>query len=244
MKQLRYLLTTFRTTDEDLGGGESTDPTLAPPSSEDSPVEAPPSETPSWMDSLEVPDDQREQFKDITNDQVLDRIKGPVAPENYEFTLPEGVTEEAIDKDMFQKYTDGLAEVGKKHGLSQEALNEIAGYTTSLDLSRSEAAGPASIEAAKEVFAGELKDWQTEVGATKAQESITRADRAISGFVTEGLAKLLDDTGLRNSPDVIETFAKIGAAIGEESMPNNTPSTSEGDSRSKKLNALYPSMTK
>ena len=244
MKKLRILLTVFKTTDESLDGGSEADPTLAPPSSEDSSAGDPPSDPPSWMDTLEVPEDQREQFKDITNDQVLDRIKGPVAPENYEFTLPEGVTEEAVDKDMYQKFTDGLAEVGKKHGLSQDALNEIAGYTTSLDLSRAETAGPASIEAAKEVFAGEMKTWQTEVGATKAQESITRADKAISGFVTEGFAKLLDDTGLRNSPDVIETFAKIGAAISEESMPHNAPSTSESDSRSKKLNALYPSMTK
>ena len=246
MKKLRIMLTIFRTTDDNSDGGDTlADPVPAPPSGVDNPPASdPPSDPPSWMESLSVPEDQREDFKDITNEQVLDRIRGPVAPENYEFTLPEGVTDEAIDKDTYQKFTDGLAEVGKKHGLPQEALNEIAGYTTSLDLSRAAEAGPASIEAAKEVFAGEMKAWQTEVGATKAQEAITGADKAIAGFVTEGFMKLLDDTGLRNSPEVIQTFAKIGAAISEQSMPNRGSSDPESDARSQKLDNLYPTMKK
>ena len=248
MKNLRYLWAMFLTVDGDppagdppVGGDPNADPTPSPSPTGEPPAGDPPIST--WMDALAVPDDQREAYKDLTNEQVLEKLQGPVAPEKYEFSLPEGVTADVIDQDLYDGYTNGLTEIAKKHGLSQDAVNEIAGFTTKYDVDRQAAAGPQSIENAKAVFGDELKAWKTEVGATKAQEAITRSDKAIVGFVTPQLLKLLDDTGLRHSPDVIQTFARIGEVIGEDSIPKPHPSTPEGgDDRAAKLAQLYPSM--
>ena len=245
--KLKILWATFITTEGDpapVGGDPAAvDPTASPSPAGEPPAGDPPVST--WMDALAVPDDQREAYKDLTNEQVLEKLQGPKAPETYEFSLPEGLTEETIDKASYDGFTSGLSEVAKKHGLSQEAVNEIAGFATKYDVDRQAAAGPQSIEQAKAVFGDELKAWKSEVGATKAQEAITRSDKAIQGFVTPQLLKLLDDTGLRHSPDVIQTFARIGEVIGEDSIPKPHPSTPEGgDDRAAKLAQLYPSMAK
>lgn len=244
--KMRYLWAIFTTTEGDpapVGGDPADDPAPSDPPAGDPPAGDPPAS--SWMDALAVPEDQREAFKDLTNEQVLERLNGPKAPEAYEFTLPEGVTAEAIDQASYDGFTGGLSEIAKKHGLPQDAVNEIAGFATRYDVDRQAEAGPQAIEQAKTLFGDELKAWKSEVGATKAQEAITASDKAIAGFVSPAFLKILDDTGLRHSPDVIQTFAKIGEVIGEDSLPKPHPSTPDGaDDRAAKLKQLYPSMAK
>ena len=246
---LRILFTKYVTTEgegEDTpagGDGEGGTPLAGESPAGDSPGTPLAGEQPSWMDALEIPEEGREAYKDLTNEQVREKLNGPVAPEKYDFTLPEGMAEDAVDKDVFAGFTGKLGELGQKHGLSQEAMNEISQMAVQTDVDRN--AGPGAVEAGKEVFNSELDAWKKEMGATKSQELITGANRARVGFMTPGFAKLLDDTGLGNSPDVIQTFAAISAVIGEDSMPKPAHGTSQpGDDREQKLNSLYPSMKK
>ncbi len=237
MKELRVLLALFITTEDDSGDTSDDNPPTGESPTGDSGV------SPSWMDSLEIPEDGREAYKDLTNEQVIERLTGPVAPDAYEFTLPEGMKDDALDKDSYGAFTEGLGAVAKELGLSQDQANKVAQFATKFQVDLQENAGPNAIEKGKEIFAGELQSWKSEVGATKAQESITNSDKVLAGFSDPGFLKMLDDTGLRNSPEVIRTFAAIGAVIGEDSVPKPQVGVKNAeDERAAKLAALYPSM--
>lgn len=75
--------------------------------------------------------------------------------------------------------------------------------------------------AAKQQMDAAIASWQTAVksdpdlGGDKYDATVIDFDAGVKAIGSEGLAKLLDSTGLRHQPDVVRAFAKAGRLVKE-----------------------------
>jgi len=221
----RFLWAIFCTTEGD-GDGSGQDGGDSTPPAGDS--------IPEWVGSIDGLDEgQKELFKGLDAKTLVEKIQGPQIPEAY--ALPEGIDDSKVDKNLIASFS----EVAREAGLTQAQWNSLVSH----DIKARAEQGEATIAEAKSNIEAELKEWQKENGATKAQESITGANKVLESFGTEGFVKLLDETGLRNSPDVVMTLAKIAEVLSEDSM-RGANQGGEPTDRQSKLAARYPSMNK
>lgn len=227
----RILLAIFATIPDDppaepAGGDPAGDP-AAPQGGDPPPVDPPAGDPPagegapktSWMDGIEgITDEHREALKDMTPEQVLEKLtsKGPEAPEEYSFELPEGINKDDLEGEAFDQFTGGLGEIAKKHGLSQDALSDILGYAAKFDVDRSQNFVQEMQEHNKRVFADGLAQMKKDLGASEAQKTFTLAKATMKAFADEGLWEFLNSTGLGDSPDLIRLFARVGESVSED----------------------------
>lgn len=129
------------------------------------------------------------------------------APEKYEFKLPEGVE---VDAEVMGK----LEGIAKELNLSQEAAQKFADLGPEL----LQKWGKTQTEAIQKTQGEWLEATKTdkEFGGEKIDANIAVAKKALDTFGTPALAKLLNDTGLGNHPEVIRAFYRAGKAISED----------------------------
>jgi hypothetical protein len=160
------------------------------------------------------------------------------APAEVELKLPTGVV---ADPDML----GGLKELVKAGDLSGEAAQKAVDlYTKSYQKSQTQSL---------ERFNQEQVDWakaiedDKEMGGNPEKLQVTRAnvDKAMTRFGSPSFNEWAKKTGFGNHPEMVRTFAKIGAAMKEDSIGGSTtpPSgTGAAKSESEKAAARYPNM--
>ncbi len=150
----------------------------------------------------------------------------PAIPEKYDFTtakLPEGIK-------LSPELVDAIAPVLKKHGLTQEAANELV-ETHAAATQKLMAAQQKQEEAdftkwmadrAKANTDAIKQEWGHEFDG-----NLKMAQRGLARLFpgTEG-KRLLDETGLGNHPEFLKAFLAVGKMIQEDKPPNGATSPS------------------
>ena len=111
---------------------------------------------------------------------------------------------------------DEIAEFSKKHGLSNEAAQEILkGQETLLN---------EFTEGLRQRHEAQVDAWEEEVrndpqlGGDNLAKNLERGKRAIEAFGSEAFIEGLKETGYGNHPEVIRTFAKIGELVDNDEL--------------------------
>ena len=141
-----------------------------------------------------------------SQDQATDRPAteaAPVVPQDFEITVPDGVT---ADDEVMSEFK-GLA---KELNLSQADAQRLADLQIKMTLRQGEemrAQHVAWTEAAK---------TDKEFGGEAFAANLSAAKAALDTFATPELRSLLNVTGLGNHPEVIRAFVRIGKQISED----------------------------
>ena len=128
----------------------------------------------------------------------------PPAP--IALTAPEGVEVDAA----------AIATWATEQGLTQAQAEAVLGREVSAKQSAAEALADQVTAAQTEWLEAAKAD--PEIGGAKFDASAESARRAIAAYGSDALKKALDETGLGNHPELIRVFAKIGAAMREDSF--------------------------
>lgn len=126
------------------------------------------------------------------------------APEQYEFTAPEG-------KQYDQGTIEAFSAAAKEANLSQEKAQKLL-ETMSPKLAERQMAQIAEVQ----------KQWtesskaDKEFGGEKLGENLGVAKKALDQFGTPELKSLLEESGLGNHPEVVRFFYRAGKAISED----------------------------
>lgn len=151
----------------------------------------------------------------------------PVAPEKYEFKLPEGVKLEADELSEIE----AIAKEGK---LSQEAAQKLVDSRVK--------ANQKVLDGHKAALEKQLADtrasWRTasESDPELQGESIAQAQRGMSAYASPELVKLLGETKFGDHPLVIKHFKALGALVKEDVVVPGSPQ-GQGKSLAEKM---YP----
>lgn len=127
----------------------------------------------------------------------------------YELELSEGSL-------LAKEKVDEIAEFAKKHGLSNEAAQEV--------LKAQESVVSEHMEGLREQHKKAVEGWyqesvnDPEIGGDNLKQHAERAKRAIDAFGTEALANGLKETGYANHPEVVRVFSKIGELIDNDEI--------------------------
>lgn len=135
------------------------------------------------------------------------KLGRPAKPEEYVPKLPEGLTEDKLDKarlDTWRKemHDAGIPKAAAERLLSKYLADEHGAYT---------AAQAAQTKALEQ---NELAIKQ-EFGA-KFDEKVNHARWAVKEFGSDALLQMLDQTGLGSHPEVVKLFAKIGESVADD----------------------------
>lgn len=159
------------------------------------------------------------------------------APEEYEFTPPDGLEIDEERLEAFGEYAHGL-------GLSQDQFQKLIEY----DIERTANAQQSMAEA----YSERISSWadatkvDKELGGEQLDENLGLAKKAMESFASPELAKLIDTPsadnpdglGLGNHPEVIRLFYRVGKAISESELVTGDSKIEGPDS----LQRMYPSM--
>lgn len=130
-------------------------------------------------------------------------------PEKYEFKLPDGVQ---LDQAAYDTFTPKFKELGLNAAQAQGLVDT---YLASLK---------SQADATEQAFTQQTKEWETtaradaEIGGNKWDASVALSNKTMSAFGTPELVRLMNTTGFGNHPELIRFFARVGNAIGEDSM--------------------------
>lgn len=203
-----------------------------------------PTEFPGWMAQLS--DDDKEnadfaQFKTLPEfaasyKDLAERAgkyePAPEDPKEYELALPdkppEGFEEDETVKTAFREFA-------KANNLTKAQAKEAYSWFNKIIFDQFSTV-QKQIEEQKTKALDKLKaDWGDEFDAKS-----DLAQRALNKFGSPELAAAFKASGFYTNPEVIKTFAEIGAAIGEDQLEPGAGG--EVDTRAGYLNELYPSM--
>lgn len=159
---------------------------------------------------------------------AADAAAKPVIPEKYEFAPPEGVT-------LNPEITTKVSDFGKKYGLTQEAMNELVGFSG--DMSKT------FTETSKTVLAQARDTWTTqsksdkEFGGATFDANLAQANKVFETFGTPELKQLLVDSGLSNHPEMIRWAYRVSKEFSPDRfVPGSKSASGPKDFASK----LYP----
>lgn len=247
-----YLYAVFMTTDppsdpppaDPPPSDPPADPPADPPPADPDPSDPPPNDPPAdgdlkWFDGLEgITDEDKTALTDLSAEDVLARLRGPVVPESY--ALPEGVEVDQIDQGVF----DNASAMAKELGLTQAQMDGLVKF----DVERQATFADDMKAFNEKTFADGLADMKTEMGNQKAEESFTMAKNAMRMFADDKSWDFLDSSGLGNSPDLIRLFAAVGRAVGEDAFRGAPPGPNDGKKLNlsnpdpERVNKMYPTM--
>lgn len=147
-----------------------------------------------------------------------------VAPEKYEFKVPEGF--ESLDADLLAQFETKA----KSHNLSQDAAQEYVDlYASKL----SDFKQQAEAERAKNIEAWEAQaKSDKEFGGEGFEANLLKAQRAASNpkLVTEELRKLFESSGLGSHPEVLRHFYRLHTQfMAEDTLHNGSPGGKQKD---------------
>lgn len=161
-------------------------------------------------------DDSDGESKDSPSDESKNE---PI--EYADFSMPEGMS---LDEGALSDALPLFQELGLEQGQAQKVIDVYSGLLTKQ---------ANEFQETVDGWAKATKDHK-EFGGEKLEESLSISKRGIDKFATEGFAQLLDDYGLGNHPDVVETFIKIGLTVKEDGPEGGNPIVGEM-SRTQKL---------
>ena len=161
------------------------------------------------------------------------------APEEYEFTPPDGIEIDPDKLEAFGEYAHSL-------GLSQDQFQKLIEY----DIERSANAQRSMAEA----YGERISAWadatkvDKELGGEKLAENLGLAKKAMEKYASPALAKLIDSPsasnpdglGLGNHPEVIRLFYRVGKAISESELITGDTKAEVGNRYAR----IYPTMFK
>lgn len=135
------------------------------------------------------------------------KIGVPAKPDEYGYKLPEGLTEDKLDKARIDTWRKELHEAGVPKAAAERIMTKY--------LSEEFAAGAqAKASHAKQLEQHELQIKQ-EFGA-KFDEKVNFAQLAMREFGDEKLTQVLEETGLGSHPTVVKLFAQIGEKLADD----------------------------
>jgi len=188
----------------------------------------------SSVDTQQVTKGQTQQASDGATTEGKtegDAGKPQGAPENYEFSAPEG---KSYDADTLTAFS----EVAKELNLPQESAQKMLGKMAEKISERQN----QQIEAVRSEWA-QSSQSDKEFGGDKLNENLSIAKKALDSFGTPELRALLNESGLGNNPEVIRFMYRAGKAISEETFVGNSNGAGVKSPGPKdfnaKANALY-----
>lgn len=147
------------------------------------------------------------------------------APEDYTFTMPEGVELDSTAADEFKA-------IAKELKLDQASAQKVADIGAKMAQRQAE-----SHVKLVETWVEQVK-VDKEIGGDKLQENLAVAKKALETFGTPELRDVLNASGLGNHPEVIRAFYKAGKAISEDRFVQGAPAAAVTDPAKR----LFPSM--
>jgi len=132
------------------------------------------------------------------------------APEAYaDFTLPEGMQVNEAAATEFK-------EIAKGFDLTQEQAQKLVDFETK----RAAETKAGNLEAFNQKRVTWLADSKAdkEIGGQKFDGSVESAKRGLAEFGTKELIGVLELYGLGNHPEIIRAFARVGEAIGDDTI--------------------------
>lgn len=133
----------------------------------------------------------------------------PAKPEDYGWgKLPDGVTEDRLDKAKFAEWRKELHEAGIPKAAAERLIGKRIAEMHGEEVAREKARTDA-------MLAGE-QSLKQEFG-DKFDENVNFARWTAQEFGDEKLIQVLDATGLGSSPEVVKFLAKIGRAMADDS---------------------------
>lgn len=135
------------------------------------------------------------------------KLGRPDTPDQYTPKLPEGLTEDKIDKARLDTWRKEMHEVGIPKGAAERLMEKYLGD----EFARNQ---EAVISATKAQEANELAIKQ-EFGV-KFDEKVNFARLALREFGSDQLSAILDQTGLGSHPEVVRLFASIGEKLSDD----------------------------
>lgn len=156
---------------------------------------------------------------------------------DIELKFPDGFK---ADEALVGKLKPLFKELGFDSAKAQKLVDAYAGHQAELAKGSEKDAEKAFTD----LKAGFLKDLKADkdIGGSKFDASVAAAKKALTKYGTPELQKLLDDTGMGNHPEVVRAFAKVGAAMAEDSVGGARGSGAPEPDKNEALWALYPSM--
>jgi hypothetical protein len=149
------------------------------------------------------------------------------APVEYDFTPPEGVQ---FDEEVLGEFK-ALAQA---ENLKPEAAKAVADMGAKM-LTKWQSAQVAALEKVQAEWV-EAVAKDAEIGGDTQAEKLAVAAAGMKNLASEGLQKLLKDSGLQNHPEVIRMFYREGKRF----MPDKTiPSAGRGAQKDA-AKAFYP----
>lgn len=146
--------------------------------------------------------------------------KAEGAPEQYEFTPPEG---KEFSPEVIGAFSDVARELNLTNEQAQAAIDKLAPAFAAREAQ--------AMEQAREAWAGEASS-DKEFGGEKFTENLSVAKKAVDAFASPELRALLEETGLGNHPEVIRVFYRAGKAISEDTFVAGRGGASQtGDAR-------------
>lgn len=137
----------------------------------------------------------------------------PAAPklEKYaDFKMPEGVT---VDADLL----GGVAPVLLKHGLTQEAAQELIDAYTAAQVKAEGARQASFAKQVNEEWPAALKTDKV-IGGAQYEANVIVAKRAITAFGDQALKDMLQETGLGNHPALVRFAYRAGLTVMEDTI--------------------------
>lgn len=152
--------------------------------------------------------------KDATPEQIADfrkKLGVPEKPEEYGVKLPEGLTEDKLDKARLDAWRKHLHD----QGVPKAAAEALIGQYLADEFGAVQARAKAQEEQAKQ--------WQAQIKeqfGADYDKNLNLARYALEQFKDPALISWLEETGAGNHPAVVAFFSKVGQALADDSVRN------------------------
>ena len=152
----------------------------------------------------------------------------PKAPAAYDFKAAQG----KVDPAVLSKFESLARELDLTQDSASKLIDQLTPEMAKAQGAKLDAAKVGWLEASK---------VDKEFGGEKLQENMAIAKQALDSFGSPELAKLLDESGLGNHPEIIRAFYRAGLKITSGKF---VPSGQGAPTQTTAASKLYPSMNK
>jgi len=149
---------------------------------------------------------------------IFDKPNIPESPDKYDLTRPEGIPEAAWKDDVVSEFK----QLAHKHGLSQEAIKELADFDAKRFTGMSQV-----IKVDREQAEAALKqEWEAK--GKSYEDVLELGGRAIKQLFSEEEFQMLDKAGIGDHPKFLSALAKVGEAFESDAGITSGAAPSKG----------------
>jgi len=131
----------------------------------------------------------------------------PAKFDDYSYKLPEGMTEDRLDKTRLDAWRKEMHEAGIPKAAAERIMNKF--------LAEEHGHYTAQAKAREKALQDNELALKQEFGA-KFDERVNQARFALRQFGTDELTSMLEETGLGSHPEVVRFFAKVGEKMSDD----------------------------